>query len=88
VALSRLKDNVVVLERSVDSEVESMNHKTQAFTRPLFDAIDERYAIKFEAEKKRLTSAHMREEKHLIGSLKKQLDRESVDRDENDSTSS
>ena len=85
IALNRVKDNVVVLERSVESEAESISHKTEAFARPLFDAIDKRYAVKMEAERQRLTSAHMREEKHLIGSLKKRLDKDVVD--ENDSSS-
>jgi hypothetical protein len=84
-ALSRVKDNVIVLETSVESEVEVMNHKTEAFSRPLFDTIAKKFEEKLEDEKKRLTAAHMKEEKHLIGSLKKKLAKETTD--ENDSVS-
>jgi hypothetical protein len=84
-ALSRVKDNVVVLERSMESEVEVMIHRTEAFSRPLFDKIAKKYDDKLEGEKKRLTAAHMKEEKHLIGSLKKRLGKEGAD--ENDATS-
>lgn len=89
-SLSRVKENVIVLERSLESEVETMNHKTEAFCRPALEAIAKKYEERMEVEKKRLSVAHMKEEKHLISTLKKRLGKErsfSGSADENDNAS-
>ena len=86
-ALGKVKDNVVVLERSVESEVETITHKTEAFTRPLFDSIAKKYSDQMQEERKRLATAHMKEEKHLINSLKKKMSKDNAEGDENDSAS-